>query len=70
MRSEALCASETAPALPCLKSARSKQQGRGSVINLKGVIIAVSVWGGRGSLFFLNMIISLILFTKQPDQHS
>lgn len=52
MRSEALCASETAPALPCLKSARSKQQGRGSVINLKGVIIAVSVWGGGVHYFF------------------
>lgn len=65
---------ETAPVSPCLKSAREKQQGRGSIINSRSFLLPSSFFGFDFFFFFLNWFISLILFAKQtreqPDQHS
>lgn len=65
---------ETAPALPCLKSAWEKQQGRGSIINSTSFLLPSSFFRFAFFFFFLNWFISLILFAKQTreqaDQHS
>lgn len=47
---------ETAPVSPCLKSAREKQQGRGSIINSRSFLLPSSFFGFDFFFFFFKLV--------------